>query len=101
MKFSEPKEKTSISNDLTLVQKRCVKFNPFFSPNADKNRAILYIKLLKSGCPRLKAMHFSSKNICKTDSTKMFDGPKDFRILKVKPDPAFTQNVYSFILLKY
>ena len=97
MKFSEPKEKAFNSSDPALMQKSCGKFNPFFSPNADNNRAILFMKLLKSGCPRLKAMHFSSKNTCRTDSTKLLDGPKDFRILKVKQDKAFTQNVYLFL----
>lgn len=94
MKFSEPREQIkSNSEDPGFLQNRCGKFNPFFKYNADSKRAVIFMKLLEAGCPKFKAMHFSSKNICRTDSTKKIDGPEKFRILKVKPVKNFTHNV--------
>ena len=98
MKFSEPREQIkSDSKDPGFLQNRCGKFNPFFKNNADTKRAVIFMKLLDAGCPKFKAMHFSSKNICRTDSTKTTDGPDKYRILKVKPVKNFTHNVQTIV----
>lgn len=105
MKFSDPKEKvpTDDSSDPALLQNKCRKFNPFYKNNADNKRAVLYLKLLSSGCPKSLALRFSSKNICRVDSTKKTDGPTDFRILKVKDNKHYTHkariNRKAFIII--
>ena len=94
MKFSEPKENSKSDSDPCLLQNRCGKFNPFYKNNADNKRAVVYMKLLKEGCPRVKAMHFTSKSICKTDSTKKKDGPNDFRILNILSYFSTEENIW-------
>jgi hypothetical protein len=99
MKFSESKEhlKCDDSSDPAMLQNRCGKFNPFFKNNADCKRAVIFMKLLKAGCPKFTAMHFSAKNVCRMDSTKVIDGPEKFRVLKVKPMKNLTHNVGFFL----
>lgn len=103
MKFSEPREKvpTSDPSDPSLLQNKCGKFNPFYKANADNKRAILYLKLVKSGCPKPKALRFASKNICRIDSTKTVDGPNDFKILKVKPSKNYSHKVKNLFFFSY
>ena len=77
----------------TISFKNCERFKLPGTKNADLKNAIVYMKLKNSGCPRKKAVKFSSKNICKVDTTKQYVGPKNFRILKIKTNPITTLQV--------
>ena len=76
-----------------LACKPCVRFHSSEKTSDSKN-AIIYLKLLKSGCSRGNALKFSSKNICKLDVSRSIDGPSNFRILKTKSNPLFSFNVF-------
>lgn len=52
--------------------------------NETEKEAIIFLKLRNEGCPRKAAISFTSRKICLTDSTKLTDGPPNFRILKIK-----------------
>lgn len=72
--------------------KPCQKFTNF-KADPDSESAVTYVSLRKKGCPLKKAIHFCSKNLCKNDSTKVLDGPSDFRVLKLKPSEQLQINV--------
>lgn len=98
MKFTEPKEKIFSDSSEGPLQNPCRKFNRCYGSNADNKKAIIFIKLLKSGCPRTQSMRFSSKNVCKVDSTKVIDGPTNHRILKIKPGKHYTDDKVSIYI---
>lgn len=72
--------------------KPCQKFNSF-KTEPDSENAVTYVSLRKQGCPLKKAVHFCSKSLCRNDSTKIKDGPSDFRVLRVKPASKVQINV--------
>lgn len=72
--------------------KPCQKFNSF-KTEPDCENAVTYVSLRKKGCPIKKAVHFCSKSLCRNDSTKVNDGPSNFRVLKVKPASKVQINV--------
>jgi len=80
-----------------MKMKECSKFQRSKS-NQDINssRAIIFNCLRKDGCDKETALTFCTKNICKFDSTKMTDGPKNFRILNVKYEKQKVLNVNYF-----
>jgi len=81
------------------VSKQCSRFNPFYKDINEKS-AIVYLKLRKEGCNKRDAIKFTSKNYCRTDITKLNDGPANFRKLKVKIDPlCIATNVFHLRLL--
>ena len=46
-------------------------------------RAMMYLKLKDEGCSKKSALRFASKRVCRSDSTIKYDGPSQFRKLKV------------------
>lgn len=65
--------------------RNCQKFQEKYKfYNDSEKEAILFLKLRKEGCSRKTALNFSSKNVCRSDSTRTLYGPPDFRTLKVK-----------------
>lgn len=51
----------------------------------DLQKAIVYLKLKELNCSKKAARNFTSKKICKSDSTLARDGPAECRKLKVRP----------------
>jgi len=73
-----------------------MRFSSFHKKNVTQKNAIIYLKLRDDGCTKRKALQFSSRDPCRTDSTKRVDGPSNFKLLKVKSDPfSMTVNVIS------
>lgn len=62
--------------------------------NIDNSSALVYLKLRSSKCPKQKALDFSKRKHCKTDSTISKSGPKDFQILEQK---LYDKNSYMII----
>ena len=83
------------SND--TLQKHCTKFKRFYGFESDNRVPVIYMHLKSKGIPKIDALKFCSKNICKTDSTKKKDGPVNYRILKIKPNPYNTINVINYL----
>ena len=86
----------NISKEKNIMH-NCSKFNSINKEMASLNKAMCFIKLRKQGCLKKPAIQFCSKKICKSDSTKSFDGPLSFRTLKKLKIPNLLLNV---ILLK-
>lgn len=67
------------------VVRGCQKFQEKYKYYSDSEKeAILYLKLRKEGCSRKSALSFSSKAVCRSDSTRTIFGPPSFRLLKVR-----------------
>lgn len=66
-------------NDLN--NRHCFKLSPHDSV-LTVNHAMTYLRLRDNGCTKEEAMHFSSKQRCRTDSTKVYDGPPGHRVMK-------------------
>lgn len=79
-------------NDFTL-SKQCTKFNSFYHFESDKRVPIVYMHLKSKGVPKKAALKFCAKSLCRNDSTKIHDGPSDFRVLKIVPESKPTLNV--------
>lgn len=75
----------TISKKNECIPKDCTKFNPYFK-GIDIKNAIAYLKLRTDGCPKQSALQFCSKTVCKCDSTKVRDGPSNFRTLKIRKE---------------
>ena len=75
----------SIEKEDLFVNRNCARFNPYHR-HVNGNSAIIYLRLRNEGCDKKKAITFSSKNYCRTDTTKEYDGPTDYRKLRVKKD---------------
>jgi len=88
----------SITKEELVVTKNCARFNPY-RKNVNNNSAVIYLRLRHEGCDKKKAITFSSKNYCRTDTTKALDGPTDYRKLKVRKDSVvIATNVPVFFL---
>ncbi len=82
------------------LTKPCSRFNPFYQ-NVNKNSALVYLQLRREGCEMKEALKFTKKNYCRTDITKVIDGPASFRKLKVKNDvKSLNRNVNFLSFLK-
>ncbi|EAS01438.3 kinase domain protein (macronuclear) [Tetrahymena thermophila SB210] len=73
------------------IVRGCQKFKEKFKyySNSDKE-AIIFLKLRNEGCPRKPALRFSSKTVCKSDSTRTIFGPRNHRILQVQQLPSYS-----------
>jgi hypothetical protein len=76
-----------------VFAKHCTKFNPFYRGYSDGRRAVVYHKLVNEGCPKRKAVLFSSKAYCRTDTTKEYYGPNGYATLKLRVNPFMTTRV--------
>ena len=72
--------------------KPCQRFNAF-RPEPGTEDAVTYMSLRSKGCAAKNALHFCNKSLCRTDSTKVKDGPTSFRVLKFKKVPNIQINV--------
>lgn len=95
---AEHKNAGATSSNIILKEdgpllRKCTKFNPFYRGWSDPSKAVTYLKLRKDGCARHDAITFCSKAVCKTDSTKVVDGPSKCRTLKTKKFDLVTYNV--------
>lgn len=84
---------------MSLSIKPCQKFN-IIKTQLDTENAVTYMSLRKSGCPSKSAMHFCKKMLCRNDSTKIKDGPTNFRILKLRKESELQINV-RFIYIPF
>ena len=83
----------SSGKDVNLLSKRCRRFNPFYQLWGDSRRGVIFLKLRQVGCNKKTALAYSSKPICREDSTRFVNGPAGCRILKVKNHSVLTSNV--------
>ncbi|KAL4506925.1 hypothetical protein ABPG72_001346 [Tetrahymena utriculariae] len=76
--------------DIDIVR-GCQKFKEKFKYYNDSDKeAIIFLKLRNEGCPRKPALKFSSKTVCKSDSTRVIFGPPNHRILQVQQLPSYS-----------
>ncbi|KAL4461005.1 hypothetical protein ABPG74_016477 [Tetrahymena malaccensis] len=76
--------------DIDIVR-GCQKFKEKFKYYNDSDKeAIIFLKLRNEGCPRKPALKFSSKTVCKSDSTRTIFGPPNHRILQVQQLPSYS-----------
>ena len=74
---------STMSMKIDVQQRICSHMN-YISSSPDLQRAMIYLKLIEEGCDEKAAMQFASKNVCMSDATLEWDGPANFRKLKVK-----------------
>ena len=60
--------------------------------------SLAYLNLREKGCPHESAIAFASKSCCKYDVTREFDGPPNFRCLKIVKDPFKVSQGVAFLL---
>lgn len=87
--------------EATIFMNPCSRFSNFYYDQGDQKSSIIYLKLRSKSCPKLKALTFCSKPICKVDSTRRIDGPSHHRVLKVKKHSDLTNNVLKFFFNIY
>lgn len=75
------------------LNKRCTKFNSFYRFDADNRVPVVYMHLKSKGVPKKDALKFCARSLCRNDSTKQFDGPANYRVLKIKEEHHPTINV--------
>ncbi|CAD8197316.1 unnamed protein product [Paramecium pentaurelia] len=61
---------------------QCSKFKDRPSDPAPVDRAIHFLFLKENNVDRKTALQFGMRRLCKIDSTRQFDGPSDYRIMK-------------------
>ncbi|KAL4474948.1 hypothetical protein ABPG74_001644 [Tetrahymena malaccensis] len=71
------------------VRKLCVRFNKDCIHTRDFKDAVAYLQLRGNGCPRKEAILFAAKNNCRVDTTKIIDGPRNYRTLQVQQVPTY------------
>ncbi|EAR86412.1 hypothetical protein TTHERM_00035200 (macronuclear) [Tetrahymena thermophila SB210] len=71
------------------VRKLCVRFNKDYIHTRDFKDAVAYLQLRGNGCPRKEAILFAAKNNCRVDTTKIIDGPRNYRTLQVQQVPTY------------
>ncbi|CAG9321400.1 unnamed protein product [Blepharisma stoltei] len=69
------------SDACDLNKGHCFKLTPYDSI-LTVDHAMTYLRLRDKGCSKQEAMHFSSKQRCRTDSTQTYDGPPGYRVMK-------------------
>ena len=90
---------TQSDNDSTL-SKQCTKFNSFYKFDSNIRVPVVYMHLKSKGVPKKAALKFCARSLCRNDSTKVRDGPANFRILKIIPESKPTINVVFDSLYK-
>ena len=75
------------------LSKRCTKFNSFYHFDSDNRVPVVYVHLKFKGVPKKEALKFCARSYCRNDSTKVYDGPSNYRILKIHPENNPTLNV--------
>jgi len=75
------------------LNKHCTKFNSFYRFDSDNRVPVIYMHLKSMGVPKKDALKFCARSLCRNDSTKLYDGPSKFRILKIIHEPKPTLNV--------
>ncbi|CAD8124609.1 unnamed protein product [Paramecium sonneborni] len=61
---------------------QCTKFKERSTEPASINRAIQFLFLKENNVDRKIALQFGSRRLCKIDSTRQYDGPASFRLMK-------------------
>ena len=84
----------SQSDNESTLNKGCTKFSPFYRFDSDFRVPVVYMHLKSKGVPKRDAMKFCSRSLCRNDSTKLFDGPANYRILKIVHQAKPTINVH-------
>ena len=84
-----------MSNDNKFLR-NCTRFKLKQSEqfeNIDFQNAVLYANLRNNSCPMKTAIGFCNKIICKSDTTKAFDGPSKHKELRVKPEKFMSTTI--------
>ncbi len=84
----------NLSDYDSTLNKQCTKFNSFYKFNSNLRVPIVYMHLKSKGVPKKDALKFCAKSLCRNDSTKVRDGPANFRILKIIHESKPTINVF-------
>ncbi|CAK81291.1 unnamed protein product (macronuclear) [Paramecium tetraurelia] len=61
---------------------QCTKFRERSTEPAPIDRAIQFLFLKENNVDRKLALQFGSRRLCKIDSTRQYDGPANFRVMK-------------------
>ncbi|CAD8198324.1 unnamed protein product [Paramecium pentaurelia] len=61
---------------------QCTKFRERSTEPAPIDRAIQFLFLKENNVDRKIALQFGSRRLCKIDSTRQYDGPANFRVMK-------------------
>ena len=102
MKFTPLPKQMARTNkeENSLMIKPCCRFSEFYHGWGDEKTAVIYLKLRSKSCGKLKSKTFTSKPVCRVDSTRQIDGPASSRILNVRDHSSLTINVIYLKKLK-